>query len=182
MTLDGVMEAPGGEPGYKYSGWSIDYVDEEYVDFNLAVLDEVDTLLLGRVTYESFEAAFAQPDVNNPFSLKMFEMEKYVVSRSLQQTNWNKSYIVSHDIENTIRSLKANEGKAILVNGSGMLVPFLLQHNLVDEIQLLLHPTIMGTGRPLFSDFGERKKLECIDVQRFGSGIVALRYRVNAGD
>lgn len=178
MTLDGVMEAPGGEPGFKYTGWSIDYVDQDYVNFNLTGLDEVGALLLGRVTYESFEGAFSQPDPENPFSVKMGALDKYVVSGTLQQVKWNQTQIISSDVVEQIRGLKAQSGKPILVNGSRELVQLLLQNDLVDEIRLLVHPTVLGTGRQLFTNIGERKKLTLLDVKRFDSGIVVLSYEV----
>ena len=148
-------------------------------DVDLHTKTSIESLLN---SYESFEVAFAQPDENNPFSFKMYGMEKYVISSSLEQTGLNKTEIITDDIVDTIRSSKATEGKGILVNGSGTIEQFLLQNNLVDEIQLLMNPTIMGNGRQLFTYFGERKNMELLHVQRFASGILALRYRVHAGE
>ncbi len=182
VTLDGVVEALGGEPGFKYTGWSADYVDQDYIQHNLSALDEVGALLLGRITYESFEGAFAELDPNNPFAMKMYELDKYVVSGTLQQVRWHKASIIDSNIVASIQQLKSQPGLPILVNGSRTLVQLLFQHDLVDELRLLVHPTILGTGKTLISEIGDRKKLVLKNVNPFASGIVALRYDVIHND
>lgn len=177
-TLDGVMEAPGGEPNFIYTGWSIDYVNDEYIAHNLAGLDEAGALLFGRKTFESFEEAFSVVDEANPFSVKMAALDKYVVSQTLAETRWAGTTMISSEIVERVKALKAQDGKPILVNGSRELVQLLLQHDLVDEIQLLIHPVILGVGERIYTQIGERKKLELLDVKRFDTGIVVLRYRV----
>src|SRR5688572_6358539 len=131
VTLDGVMEAPGGEPGHPHSGWVFDFIGEEQLQYKLEETLEAESLLIGRVTYESFAGAW--PERSGEFADKMNAMPKHVVSTTLQNPEWHNSTVISSDVVGEITRLKQREGGPILVAGSRTLVHTLMEHNLVDE-------------------------------------------------
>ena len=130
VTLDGVMEAPGGEPGHPHSGWVFDYMGEQQQDWKLKETLGTETLLIGRVTYESLVGAW--PGREGPFADKMNEMEKVVVSSTLVDPEWNNTTVINGDIVDGIKNLKLGEGGPIQVPGSNSLVHLLLENGLVD--------------------------------------------------
>jgi dihydrofolate reductase len=176
ITLDGVVEAPGGEPNFKYTGWSGEYFDDEYLHFSLKQTMDAEALLIGRHTYEGFAASWPNIQDKEGFGDKMNSMQKYVVSTTLQNPTWNNTTVISKNVVDEIRKLKSESGGDLLVNGSGTLAQTLLQHDLVDEYRFMLHPTILGIGNGLYRNVGERKKLKLADTKVFRSGIVVLIY------
>jgi len=175
VTLDGVMEAPGGEPGHRHSGWVGDFMGPEQLRYKLDEVLEAESLLIGRVTYESFAEAW--PKRSGEFAEKMNAMPKHVVSNTLQAPVWNNSRVLKGDIAGEITRLKAQEGGPILVAGSRTLVHTLMEHNLVDEYRLMIFPVLVGSGRRLFPETQDKTVLRLADTRTFSSGVVVHTYR-----
>jgi dihydrofolate reductase len=150
ISLDGVMEAPGGDDGYVHGAWTIPYWCDELGLFKTAELVAADALLVGRVTYNGFAAAWPSRS-GDEFTDKMNSMAKYVVSGSLAEASWNNTTILRGEMVDEIRALKAAPGADILVAGSAMLVQGLLAADLVDELRLAAYPVILGVGKKLFA-------------------------------
>lgn len=165
VSLDGVMEAPG---------WTFPYWNDEIAAFKGEETAASDALLLGRVTYEGFAAAW--PNSTDEGAPYFNSVRKYVVSTTLEHADWNNSVIIRDDIIDSIRALKAQDGSDITVHGSGTLVQTLLQHNLVDTLRLLVYPVVIGSGQRLFHD-GTTGTLSLVNSQAFSGGVVALIYR-----
>lgn len=178
MSLDGVMEDPGGADKSKYGGWAFQFDRGPEGDkFKEDELFASDALLLGRVTYQGFAAAW--PSRKGKFADKMNSMTKYVVSKTLQQVTWNNSMLIKSSVMEEVSKLKAMQGVDILVVGSGQLVHTLMQHDLVDEYRLMVFPIILGGGERLFKDGTERIPLQLVEAKPVGSGILTLIYRPN---
>jgi dihydrofolate reductase len=177
VTLDGVMEDPGGAEKSKYGGWAFQFERGPEGDkFKYDELMASDALLLGRVTYEGFAAAW--PSRTGEFADKMNGMAKYVVSTTLERAGWNNSTVIKSNVVGELSKLKAWEGGDILVAGSGQLVQTLTQHNLVDEYRLMVFPLLVGGGKRLFQDGGERLALRLAEAKPVGSaGVLTLVYR-----
>jgi dihydrofolate reductase len=173
VTLDGVMEAPGGEPSHPHTGWSGDLHTPEQNQYKLDEVLEAESLLLGRVTYEGFSAAW--PSVEGPFGDKMNSMPKQVASTTLRDAQWNAT-VLEGDVPTAVRALKDGNGGPILVAGSCTLVHTLLQEGMVDELRLMVFPVSIGHGLRVFPE--ERTKLAWtfVDQQTFPSGVLALTY------
>ncbi len=172
VTLDGVMEAPGGEPGHPHSGWVFDFVSPEQEQYKLQETLDADALLLGRVTYEGFSAAW--PGRGGEFADKMNTMPKYVVSTTLEDPEWSNTSVMRDVSE--VAGLKEQEGGPILVAGSRTLVHGLMEHGLVDELRLMIFPVVLGSGGRLFPETPDKTKLELVDTQAFDSGVVVHTY------
>jgi dihydrofolate reductase len=175
VTLDGVMEDPGGAEQSERGGWAFQF--ERGPEGDKFKLDEVmaaEALLLGRVTYEGFAAAW--PNMKNEFAEKMNSMPKYVVSSKLNQGKWNNTTLMKGNVEEEVSKLKATPGGDILVAGSGRLVNMLLQQNLVDELRLMAYPVILGKGKHLFNDGIARLSLHLDEARPIGAGIVIMVY------
>ena len=164
ITLDNVVEDP--------HLWSGDFQSEDTGELNGAVLEDADGLLLGRVTYEGFAAAWPSRS-GDPFSDKFNSMPKYVVSSTLEKAEWNNSTILSEDPFGRIRSLKDEQN--LLVWGSPTLVRGLMAEGLVDDFVLLYSPIVLGEGKKLFQDPGARHQLKVDDSTRLGGGMLAVR-------
>jgi dihydrofolate reductase len=175
VSLDGVIEGPGDMDSFKYAGWTMSYSDAESMQFKLNETLSSGSLLLGRVTYEGFAAAW--PTIKDPagFADKMNSMPKYVVSATLSDPSWNNTRIISSDFVNEIIALKQKEEKDILVAGSSRLVDLLLQNQLVDELRILLYPTVLGAGKKLFKE-DTKFDLHLVDSKTFETGVVLLTY------
>jgi len=177
VSLDGVIEAPGGGEDYRHAGWTF-AIDrgEEGDEFKLEELREAEAQLLGRRTYEGFAAAWPTMEDEAGFAEKMNAMPKYVVSSTLREASWNNSTILSGDVAEEVARLKREVGGAILVAGSAQLVQALLEHDLVDELRLMVFPVLLGEGKRLFGDVSEKKPLRLVGSRTLGDGIALLTY------
>ena len=176
LTLDGVMEDPGGAEDFEYGGWSLRFFNEEYLKFKYEELFSSGALLLGRVTYEIFADAWPSRTHTEGFADCMNSMPKFVVSNTLGKLGWKNSQLIKGDIVKQVKDLKQQDGKDILVPGSGQLVRTLMQHNLVDEYRLMIHPIVIGTGKRLFNGENGMKELRLKGTRTFQSGIVVFIY------
>ncbi len=175
VTLDGVMEAPGGEPSHPHSGWVIDYMSPEQEQYKLNETLEAESLLLGRVTYEGFSAAW--PKREGEFADKMNSMPKYVVSSTLEDPlEWNNSTLIQGDVAEEIARLKEQDDGPILVAGSATLVQSLTENDLVDELRLMVFPVMIGGGKRPFPESQQKKPFELTGSQTFGSGVAVHTY------
>jgi dihydrofolate reductase len=177
VSLDGVMEAPGGEPDFKHSGWVFEAgQDEGQGRFKFNEVLEADAHLLGRVTYEGFAAAW--PKRSGEFADKLNAAQKYVVSSTLEEPlEWENSTLLSGDVPEAVAELKQQDGGNILVAGSRTLVHTLIEHDLVDEYHVMVFPVILGTGRRLFpDDMDDKRSLKLADTQVFDNGVVVHTY------
>ena len=176
VTVDGVFEDPGGSEELERGGWAFRF--DRGDEGNSFKLDEVmasDALLLGRVTYEGFAAAW--PSRTGDFADKFNGMPKYVVSTTLERPEWNNSTVITDDVPARVAGLKEQYRGDILVNGSGRLVDTLLEHGLVDELRLMVFPVLLGAGRRLFGDGGDTA-LRLVDSRPVGpEGVLVLTYR-----
>jgi dihydrofolate reductase len=177
VSLDGVMEDPGGAEDYKHGGWTFE-IDrgEEGDKFKLDEVLEAEAQLLGRVTYEGFAAAWPTIEDDAGFAEKMNAMPKYVVSSTLKEASWNNSTILRGDIADEIAKLHREIDGVILVAGSAQLVQALLERDLVDELRLMVFPVLLGEGKRLFGDVTEKKPLNLVDSKTVGAGIALLTY------
>ncbi len=176
VTLDGVMEDPGGAEGFAHGGWSFRYRDEEVMKLKLDELFASDALLLGRITYQGFAAAW--PSAADPagFADRMNGLPKHVVSTTLAALEWNNSRLVKADLAESVSRLKQEPGQDILVAGSATLVRALMSHGLVDEYRLLVYPLVLGSGKRLF-EAAPAASLRLFESKVYSSGIVLLRYQ-----
>lgn len=177
VSLDGVIEAPGGGEDYKHTGWTFE-IDrgEGGEQFKLDELVEAEAQLLGRVTYEGFAAAWPTMEDGAGFAEKMNGMPKYVVSSTLQEASWENSTILRGDLADEVAKLHREIDGVILVAGSAQLVQGLLEHDLVDELRLMVFPVLLGEGKRLFGDVAEKKPLNLVDSKTVGAGIALLTY------
>jgi dihydrofolate reductase len=175
VSLDGVMEAPGGED-FKYPGWSFEY--ERGDDGNQFKLDETrsaDALLIGRRTYESFAGAW--PEREGEFAEKFNSMPKYVVSSTLENPEWNNTTVLdgSKAIDE-VRKLKQEFDGELQVPGSHRLVQDLIENDLVDQVNLMVFPVVLGTGKKAFEETAERRNLKLKESKVVGDGVLVLVY------
>jgi dihydrofolate reductase len=175
VTLDGVMEAPGGEEGHPHTGWVFDFMGPEQMKYKLDEVLEAEAQLIGRVTYESF--ADAWPAREGEFADKMNAMPKYVVSTTLTEPEWNNTTVIAGDVVEEVTKLKEGEGGPILVAGSRTLVHSLMPHGLIDEYRLMIFPVVLGSGARLFPETPDKTVLTLADTQTFPSGVVVHTYR-----
>ncbi len=176
VTLDGVMEAPGGEPSHPHTGWAGDHMTKAEEEHKFREVQEAESLLLGRVTYESFAGAW--PNYEGPFADRMNAMAKHVVSSTLHAPEWNNTSVISGDIFGEIEVLRNGEGGPILVNGSKSLVHSLFERGMVDELRLMIFPVILGSGFRLYPESADKISLRMVESVRFASGVVENRYQV----
>jgi dihydrofolate reductase len=170
IGLDGVVEAP--------DKWHFPYVDQEMLQAMWSSAGEADTMLLGRVTYESFAGAFADGPADDPVVAQMNRPAKVVVTRSLKELSWRNSTILEGDVVTGVTALKQRTGGSILVVGSTMLARTLLRAGLVDEVDLLLHPIAVGAGERFF-DEGPALPMKLAACQPLGNGVIHLRYQLS---
>jgi dihydrofolate reductase len=179
MTLDGVVEAPGGGEDFEHGGWSFEFDRGEEGDrFKLDELMASDAQLLGRVTYEGFARAWPSM-TGNPFAEKMNAMPKYVVSSTLadEAAAWNNSTVIRGDVPGQIADLKRQVAGDVLVAGSVTLVRTLAEHDLVDEYRLMVFPIVLGSGKRLFGEGSPRTVLRLADSTPVGrDGVFVLTY------
>jgi dihydrofolate reductase len=176
LSLDGVMQDPGGVGEIEQGGWTVPYWNDEIAKFQSDGLFASDALLLGRVTYEGFAAAW--PDMTHEegeFADRMNSLPKYVATRTLDQLEWNATPLKG-DVAQEVAKLKQQPGQDLLIYGSGELVRTLMQHDVIDEYRLLVYPVVVGSGKRLFRD-GSTTSLKLVDTKPFSSGVVALIYQ-----
>ncbi|MEO8252377.1 MAG: dihydrofolate reductase family protein [Chloroflexota bacterium] len=182
LTLDGVMQAPGGlneDPsgGFDQGGWQLGYFDEGHGSIVLDGFAAADTLLLGRRTYEIFAGYWPNAPAEDPVGQFMNGFHKYVVSTTLPEPlTWQNSTLIRSDVPGEVAKLRERPGKDIQVIGSGELVQTLIQHNLVDEYRLMVYPLVLGTGKRLFREGTSGTRLRLVDTEPTGSGVLILTY------
>lgn len=175
VSLDGVMEAPGGGEDFEHGGWTFEIARGEEGDkFKLDEAFDAEALLLGRVTYEGFAAAW--PSREGEFADKFNSMPKYVVSSTLDEAEWNNSTVLGGDVVENVSKLRQGSDGDIVVHGSAQLVQTLLEHDLVDELRLMVFPVVLGTGKRLFGDTSDKKRLRLADSKTVGDGVAILIY------
>lgn len=175
VSLDGVMEGPGPQDPYEHAGWTIPYWSDEIGTLKQDELFASDALLLGRITYEGFAAAWPGRTDEAGFADRMNSLPKYVVSNTLKEPAWNNSHVVRGDVAAQVRALKQQPGQDILIAGSAQLINSLKQDNLIDEYRLLIYPVVLGSGKRLFHS-GPPASLQLEEVRPLGSGVVFMRY------
>jgi len=176
ISLDGVIEDPGGSEGTDFGGWTFKFDDPEGMKYKLDEVIDHDAMLLGRVTYEGFASAWPGMKDDVGFADKMNGMPKYVVSRTLEKADWNNSTILSGDVATEVAALREQDGGDILVAGSASLVGALASADLVDEYRLMVFPIVLGNGKRLFGDVSGTPILKRVDVKPLESGTVILTY------
>jgi dihydrofolate reductase len=175
VSLDGVMEDPGGSEDFKYGGWSFEFSRGEEGDkFKLDEAFESDALLLGRKTYEGF--ADAWPSRDGEFADKFNNMPKYVVSSTLSDPEWNNSTVLKGDLAEEVAKLKDAHDGDVVVHGSAQLAQSLLDEGLVDELRLMVFPVVLGSGKRLFGATSDKKTLKLADSKTVGDGVAILIY------
>ena len=175
MSLDGVVEDPGGAEDFKHSGWSFEISrGEEGDQFKLDETMSSDALLLGRVTYEGFAKAW--PTRDGEFADKFNTMPKYVVSSTLENPEWNNSTVLKGDVAEEVGKLRQELDGDIVVHGSPQLVQMLVENDLVDELRLMVFPVVLGTGKGLFGETSDKKTLRLVDSKMVGDGVAILTY------
>jgi len=167
MTLDGVMEQPS---------WTVPYWTDAIAKFKYDELFSSDALLLGRVTYEGFAAAWPSVNDEQVFADRMNGLPKYVATATLTDLTWNNARALEGDVAAAVRALKEQDGQNILMYGSAALAQTLRQHGLIDEYRLMIHPLTLGSGKRLFQEGSDASALRLTDTQTFDSGVVVLTY------
>ena len=168
MTLDGVVEAP--------DKWSFPFWSDETGKFKSDELHATDALLLGRVTYEGFAAAWPGRKDEEGFADRFNSMPKYVASKTLKKLEWNNSHLIKGDLAAEVSKLKQQPGHDIVIHGSPTLIRSLLPHDLIDEYRLLVYPIVLGRGKRLFDETSQAK-LKLAESETFSKGVVKLVYR-----
>ncbi len=176
LSLDGVVEDPGGSENFKYSGWSFEFSRGDEGDkFKLDETLAADAQLLGRVTYEGFATAW--PSRDGEFADKFNSMPKYVVSRTLTDPEWTNTTVLDGDLTESVAMLKERHDGDIVVHGSVSVAQALIENNLVDELRLMVFPVILGQGKRLFGETSDKKALRLAESKTVGDGVTILVYR-----
>ena len=183
ISLDGVIEAPGGGEDYSRGGWAFDFDrGEEGNRFKLDELVEADAQLLGRVTYEGFAAAWPEREDEAGFAEKMNGMPKYVVSSTLADPEWQNTTVLEGDAAAAVAKLRDEVDGVILVAGSATLVKTLIENDLVDELRLMVFPVLLGEGKRLFPEGQAKKPLNLTEAKTVGDGVSILRFEPKQTD
>ena len=181
VSLDGVMEDPGGSENFAQGGWSFKISRGDEGDkFKLDETFASEALLLGRVTYEGFAEAW--PSRDGEFADKFNNMPKYVVSSTLDAPEWKNSTVLKGDLVEEVEKLKREQDGDIVVHGSARLVQTLIEHDLVDELRLMVYPVVLGGGKRLFGETSDKKPLRLVESKVVGDGVSILIYRPAAED
>jgi dihydrofolate reductase len=180
MSLDGVMQAPGGKDedldgGFQHGGWTMPYWHDDIGAAFFELMKDVDALLLGRRTYVTHAEAFEPMPPGDPFGDLMNAPKKYVVSRTLDKPIWRDTTIIRDKVIESVRALKSQPGKTIATDGSSQLVHALIAHDLVDELHLLVYPLTLGAGKRVLPD-GVHATFRLLAVKPYPSGVVGLHY------
>lgn len=178
ISLDGVIEDPGGAEGTEFGGWTFRFPAEDGQKFKFEELLASDVLLLGRLTYEEFAAAWpAMEETTGEFGVKMNNMPKVVVSTTLTEPAWRNTTVVSEDIAGAVAKLKEQYDGDVLVGGSAILIDELRDRDLIDEYRLMLHPVVLGQGKKLFKDGTAPTDLVLVESRAVGPDVLLLTYR-----
>ena len=180
VTLDGVMQAPGGKDedtdgGFEYGGWTLPYWHDDIGKSFAALMKDVDAFLLGRRTYVTHADAFEPMPKGNFFGDMMNAPKKYVVSKTLKKATWRDTTIISDNVIESVRALKAQPGKNILTDGSSQLVHALLENDLIDDIHLTVYPLTLGSGKRVFPS-GLNATFGLTSATPYPTGVVGLHY------
>lgn len=175
VSLDGVVEAPGGFEEFEHAGWTFE-IDrgEEFEKFKLDETMNSEALLLGRVTYEIFAAAW--PSMEGDIADKLNAMPKYVVSSTLEDPEWNNTMVLSGDVVEEVPKLRQRLDGNIVIHGSPQLVQTLIEHDLIDELRVMIFPVVLGSGKRLFGETSDKKRLRLTNSKMVGDGIAILVY------
>jgi dihydrofolate reductase len=176
ISVDGVVEDPGGAEEFKHAGWSLEFDrGDEGDQFKLDETMASEAQLLGRKTYEGFAKSW--PSREGEFADKFNSMPKYVVSSTLKDPEWTNSTVLEGDVVESVRKLRDELDGDIVVHGSAMLTQTLLEHDLVDELRLMMFPVVLGTGKRLFGETSDKKPLRLVDSKTVGEGVSILVYQ-----
>ena len=182
LSVDGVYQGPGGPDedrrgGFDRGGWVAPLFDKETGEFITSVFERADALLLGRKTWEIWEAYWPQHDEGDPVSHGINILPKYVPSTTLTDPTWQNTHVIEGDVEAAVRELKAKSGRELQVHGSGDLLRWLLERDLVDELYLQLYPVVVGGGLRLFPEQGQTHNLTLVESRFTPSGVTIQTYR-----
>jgi len=182
LTLDGVYQGPGAPDedrrgGFERGGWLAPHADEEIGRAITSVYGRADALLLGRVTWEIWEAYWPHHDTGGPVSHGINVLPKYVPSSTLTDPTWQNTHVIQGDVEEAVRELKAKPGRELQVHGSGALLRWLLERDLVDELILHLYPVVLGDGLRLFPEQGQTHDMTLVESRSTPSGVTIQTYR-----
>jgi dihydrofolate reductase len=182
VSLDGVMQAPGGpdedrEGGFDLGGWLVPYADEDMGKFMVESITSTDVLLLGRKTYDIFAGHWPNvTDENDPIATKLNSMPKYVASRTLDKVEWNNSTLLQGDASDAVADLKRQPGGVLQTQGSADFAQTLMRHNLVDEYRLLVYPVVLGKGKRLFEEGNVPAAMRLVDSRTTSTGVAIHTY------
>ncbi|MFC8074495.1 dihydrofolate reductase family protein [Streptomyces sp. NPDC057307] len=181
VTLDGVMQGPGGsdedrDGGFEHGGWSVPHFGADLIERMTDLVHRADALLVGRRTYDIFAASWPLAEADDPIGSKMNSMRKYVASRTLETVSWQNSTLLTGDVAEAVAGLKQGDGGEIQVHGSGDLIQTLIAHDLVDEFHMLVFPVLVGSGKRLFGKGTVPAGLKLVDTARSESGVVISTY------
>jgi dihydrofolate reductase len=181
VTLDGIMQAPGGpdedrDGGFAHGGWTLPYWHDDIGATFGKLMHDVDAFLLGRRTYVTHAEAFEPMPAGDPFGDLMNPPAKYVVSKTLETPIWRNTTVIRDDVIGSVRALKAGPGKTILTDGSSQLVHALIENDLVDELYLHVYPLALGRGKRVFPEAGIDRRFALAHATPYPTGVVGLHY------
>ena len=182
MSLDGVVQAPGDpdedrDGGFEHGGWQRPYFDEIFVQQAGPGMSTTHAQLFGRRTFEKMAAFWPTQGDDDPFAKHLNHVQKYVASRTLTETSWGPTTILSGDVPSQVRELKERDNGTISVLGSPSLVQTLMAHDLVDEYAIAIHPVVLGSGKKLFRDAAQVRRLELVGSVTTTTGVLMTTYR-----
>jgi dihydrofolate reductase len=182
LTLDGVYQGPGGPDedrrgGFERGGWQAPFGDEETDRIITSVYERMDAMLLGRVTWDIWASYWPHHDGGDPVSHGINVVPKYVPSTTLKDPTWQNTHVIDGDVESAVRELKAQPGRDLLLQGSGALLRWLLERDLVDELNLLIYPVVLGDGLRLFPEQGQTHRLALVNSEVTPTGVMIQTYR-----